>query len=357
LVKSGAFSRSSWAILLTNHSGKKVAVMDSKGFRSYLQKRKMAKDDIERAVGIVERFEAFLTRSGRPGSLTQALREDVNAFSAQLIEEKLNAYDNYVALARYGQFVNNNALYIAVVEYLDGHEALKNLHSKLAKEIGAARRDEIFKDVRLPPLGTPSTQKPRLTQTVVERLERAVGVESCRRILGSGLRTLPDEGYLQAKKKYEEAGTLDAYLEQKGKDFIRELEKIKREGGLYFTQEITDEVIAFVRSRPEIMQGVRKGNVVYEVKIPYMTKQYLAETDEKMRRYYYCHCPWVRESLRTGDADVPGVFCNCSAAFHKKPWEVIFGRSLEAEVVETVLDGGRWCKFAIYLPDDNRLRT
>jgi hypothetical protein len=326
--------------------------MDREGFRSYLQERKMAKDDIECAVGIVERFEAFLKRPGRSKSLKTATSKDVHAFSTILIEEQNNTYENYLALARYAKFVRNHPLYVAVLELLDGSEAFENLFQKLAREMGEKTRDMVFDGVEIPPLGTTNEQKPRLTQTVVERLERTVGVESCRRILGSGLRTLPDEGYLQAKKKYEEAGSLDAYLERKGKDFISELEKIKREGGLYFTQEITDEVIAFVRSRPEIMQGVRKGNVIYEAKIPYMTKEYLAETDARMKRYYYCHCPWVRESLRTGDATVPAVFCNCSAAFHKKPWEIIFGRSLEADVVETVLNGDHWCKFAIYLPGD-----
>jgi hypothetical protein len=122
-------------------------------------------------------------------------------------------------------------------------------------------------------------------------------------------------------------------------------------GSLYFTQPITDGVIDFVRAHPEINPGVLEGNVLYEAKIPYMTQAFLAETDEHMRRYYYCHCPWVRESLRQGDVSVSPTFCHCSAGFHKKPWEVIFGQPLKADLVETVLNGDPWCKFAIHLPE------
>ena len=326
--------------------------MDKERFREFLEERQLSEDKIEQGISIVARFKGFLNESDQPKTVEQTRAEDIHAFSQVLIKERLNTFDNFVALARYGQFANNNALYVAVIELLDGSEALENLYKKLADEIGEKKRDEIFYGIDLPPLGTPNTKKPRLTETVLVRMEHAVGPQTCKRILGSGLRTLPDEGYLKAKKKYLEAGSLDAYLERKGKQFIAELEKIRDEGGLFFTQPITDEVIDFVRSHPEIRQGVREGNALYEAKIPYMTVEYLAETDERMKRYTYCHCPWVREAIRAGDVNVPPVFCNCSAAFHKKPYEVIFGRPLEAEVLETVLKGDRWCKFAIHLPED-----
>lgn len=326
--------------------------MDEQGFREFLEGRQLPEDKIEQGISIVEQFETFLETSDRSTTPEQAREEDVHVFSELLIQERLNTFDNFVALARYGQFVNNNALYAAVIELLDGREALENLHKKLGDEIGEKSRDQIFDGVDLPPLGTPNTKKPRLTQTVLDRMERAADSKTCKKILGSGLRTLPDEGYLAAREKYLQAGSLDAYLERKGKDFITELERIRDKAGLFFTQPITDEVIDFVRSHPEIMQGVRKGNILYETKIPYMTVEHLAETDERMKRYTYCHCPWVRESLRTGEAQVSPAFCNCSAAFHKKPYEVIFDRPLQADVVETVLKGDPWCRFAIHLPED-----
>jgi hypothetical protein len=325
--------------------------MDKERFRTYLEESKLSEDVIAQTIPLAERFEGFLGASGQAGSTGFRTSDAVNAFSTVLIRKGLNTRENYVALARYGRFVDDNEIYIAIVELLDGSEALDNLYEKLGKSVGEQKRDEILAGIELPPLGTPSTQKPGVTQAVMKRLEGMVDPETCQRILSSGLRTLQDERYLQGSEKYQECKTFDEFLERKGQDFIGQLEEIKREGGLFFTQEITDEVIDFVQSRPEIRQGVREGNILYEAKIPYMTREYLAETDERMKRYYYCHCPWVRESLKAGDVSVSPTFCHCSAGFHKKAWEVIFDQPLEAEMVESVLQGDLWCKFAIHLPE------
>ena len=318
--------------------------MDYEGFRCFLQERQLPEEVVEQHILMAKRFASFAGE--------QPTSEDLRAFSQLLVEEKLNTYDNYLALARYGRFAGNDSVYVGVVELLDGSEALEGLYEKLGQALGEPKRDEIFAGIELPPLGTPSSKKPDLTQAVMERLEHTVDPETCQEILSGGLRHLEDEWYLGARTKYQEAGSIDAYLARKGDEFIAELEQLRDEGKLYFTQEITDEVIEFVQSHPEIRQGVREGHILYEAKIPYMTKEYLAATDERLKRYYYCHCPWVRESLRSGDVQVSPTFCNCSAGFHKKSWEVIFDRPLRAEVVETVLRGDPWCKFAIHLPEN-----
>jgi hypothetical protein len=233
---------------------------------------------------------------------------------------------------------------------LDGAEVLESLYEKVGQSVGDQERDEIFRGIDLPLLGTPSAQKPRVTQAVMERLENRVDPKTCQRILSSGLRRLDAAWFQEPRRKYLECGNLDEFLDRKGEDFVAQLEQIKRDGELYFTQEITDEVIDFVRSHPEIRQGVREGDILYEIKIPYMAREYLAETDERMKRYYYCHCPWVRESLRTGDVRVSPTFCHCSAGFTKKYWEVVLDQPLEAEIVESVLQGELWCKIAVHLP-------
>ena len=322
--------------------------MDKARFRAFLGEREVPEDKVEEAVALAERFEAFLRDAASRGLATP---EAVNAFSSVLIEEGLNTWDNYVTLARYGRFVHDDGIYVAVVELLDGSEALDTLHRKLAERLGEGKRDEVFAGTQLPPLGTPTAQRPSLTQAVMERLEALVAPGACQEILAGGLRHLEDAWYAGEREKYLDCESLDEYLDRKERDFLDQLETLEREGKLFFTQQITREVIDFVRSQPEIAHGVREGNILYEVKIPYMTTEYLAETDERMKRYYYCHCPWVRESLKAGDVRVSPTFCQCSAGFHKKSWEVILGQALEAEVVECVLQGDRWCKIAIHLPE------
>ena len=325
--------------------------MDTDGFRAYLKERDLSDEQLDVSVSIAEQFETFLLEDDRRTSPEPATTENVNAFSKRMIEDELNTWDHYVALVRYGRFIKNDAVYIAALELIDGAEALGNLHAKLGKEIGEAARDEIFKDVEIPPLGTPNVVKPRLTETVMTRLEASVDHETCVKVLGSGLRYLENDGYLGAKKKYEEAGGIDAYLKKKGADFIAELEKHRDEDTLYFNQPINDDVIDYVRENPEILTGVREGNVILEAKIPHQAIAYLAATDPQEKAYRYCHCPWAKESLKGGKSGISPTFCNCSAAFHKKPYEVIFGQELQADLLETVLAGDPWCKFAIHLPE------
>jgi hypothetical protein len=331
---------------------KETRVMDYEGFRAHLRGREVPEDEIERSISVVERFEAFLGEPERSRDLASATKADVDAFSAILVGEGANSWERYVAIARYGRFVDNDTVYVAVLEYIDGFEALGNLHARLKESLGEKERDRVFSGIDLPPLGTPNEHKHASMRTAVRRLEETVGHDRCARILGDGLRDLPDASFVEERRKYEQAGGIDAYLALKGDEFVAQLERIRDTGTLYFTQPITDEVIGFVNAHPEIRQGVRVGSVIYEAKIPYAAVEFLRETSPGRRAYYYCHCPWARESLRDGEEKVPATFCNCSAAFHKKPYEVIFGRRLEAEVIESVLAGDRWCKFAIHLPEE-----
>jgi hypothetical protein len=235
---------------------------------------------------------------------------------------------------------------------VDGGEVMENLYAKLAASAGDNKRDQIFHDVQLPTIGTPVAQRPAIMKTVIQRMEDLLDEQTFDSILSGSLHTLKDEWYQDGRQKYLECKSLDEYLDQRSIEYIAELEQIKNEGRLYFNQEITDEVIEFVRSQPEIARGVREGNILYAVKIPYMAKEYLIENDERMKRYYYCHCPWVRESIKTENERVSPRFCLCSAGFEKKPWEAIFDQPLQAEVVESVLNGDLRCKFAIHLPEN-----
>ena len=326
--------------------------MDRDGFTAYLKERNCTDEKVEEALAIAEGFEAFRAESGRPIEPAAAATQTTFAFSETMIERGTNTWDNYVALFRYGRFLGNDAVFIAAIELVDGAEALERLHAMLAEEHGEDVRDRIFEGIELPALGSPNTEKPAAMGTVIRRLEATLGDEACIGLLKDSLRHLEDQWYLDAKTKYEEAGGIDAYLDRKGREFIAELEKYRDEGTLYFSQPINDAVIDYVNAHPEIRSGVRDGTRILEAKIPHQAVKFLEATDPAEKGYHYCHCPWAKESLRDGAATtVPPIFCNCSAGFHKKPYEVIFGQPLRAEVLECVLAGDPWCKFAIYLPD------
>jgi hypothetical protein len=325
--------------------------MDRVGFRAYLESRQASEELIECSIALAARFESHI-RAVFDAGPERASADAARAFARGLMRTGENTFDSLLALARFGRFLNNQPVLVAFLEMVDGHEALGNLHHKIEEEAGARGRDEIFDGVDIPPLGVSNLERARRMRTVVERLEARWGKVRAGHLIGQGLRDLPDASYAGECDEFRSAGGIDEYLRRKGDRFIAELEGIRDAGGLYFSQPITNEVIAYVESHPEIRQGVRVSNVIYEAKIPYMAEEFLKEADAKKKAYLYCHCPWARESLKGSEATVPAGFCNCSGAYHRRPYEVIFGRTLQSEVLETVLAGDPWCRFAIHLPED-----
>ncbi|MFW9799793.1 MAG: hypothetical protein ACFFD9_05120, partial [Candidatus Thorarchaeota archaeon] len=270
--------------------------MDREGFRGFLKEKNLSADEIELSISIVERFEEFLGEQDPPNTLEYSGSNDAAEFTRLLIDEGINSYRNFVALARYGFFVENSDFYLAFLELIDGGNVIDVLREKLGKTVGEEKRDEVFRGIDMPPLGMPSTQKPTVTKAVMDRMESKIDPETCKRVLSDVAHGIPRNHYKEERERFLKVKNIDEYLEEKRRRAIAQLEKHRDEGTLFFNQEVTDEVVEFVKSRPDIMTGVREGDTIVHTKIPYMTKEYLVETDERMKRYYACHCAWARES-------------------------------------------------------------
>ena len=321
--------------------------MDKQGFRTMLEGRKVPAEKMESALELAERFEQFAEQTGGFSTATAW------AFSNILIAEGQNSEENFITLARYGLFIKNNAVFVAFLEVLDGGEAQENLYSRVAERYGEALRDEVFAGIGVAPFGLPTPEKPRTMQPVIARLEQALGAEACRsahrrqparsagRILRQRTRAVP-----VCRTRPQD---VDEYIARKKQGFVAQLAACQREGRLFFAQEITDEVLAFVRDEPEIGGGVRAGNVVYETKIPFLTKEYLAETDPTLKRYYYCHCPWACEAIRSGEKSRPSSAIAAPAST-RSPGKPRWAKRSEVDVLESVLAGADRCRFAIHLP-------
>ncbi len=320
--------------------------MDKVGFRELLKTRKLSDEKIEASILISQRFEEYLRAAGDTPDETAAWQ-----FSQMLIDEGQNTYDNLLALARYGMFIHNNDVYVAILELVDGAEAQPNLYKRVGELFGQAVRDEVFARIGVSALGVPPPQKPFDMFPVLDRLITKVGYETVEQLLSACLRDLPDEYFGDEREKYRGATDIDTYLREKHQSFVEELRKCQQEGKLFFSQEITDEVLKYVEDHPEFECGVRKGNIIYITKIPYNTKQYLTETDPTLKRFYACHCPWARQAIKNSNIQVNSIFCNCSGGFSKKPWEVIYGQTLRVDLLESALKGDFRCRFAVHLPE------
>ena len=329
----------------------KAEILDEEGFRNYCLERKLSEKTIQAHVRIVKEFETFLKTNCQNRIITDATSDNLNTFVRHLMEENRNTWDNLLSLVRYARFINNKEIIVPLLELLDGSDVLENLSNTIKQTVGKTKHKAVFDGIKLPPLGTPPKDRPKITKKFMENLEAELGASKCREILSSGPHAGPKEQYLPEQKKFLESKSIEDFLTRKHKEYVEELEKHMKEKTLYFTQEITKEVLDYVRKTPTCQVGVREGDIIYITKIPYMAKEYLREKNPKKKRYYACHCAWVREAIKS-DLKISPNFCYCSAGFEKRLWDVIFGQNVKADVVGSALKGDLVCKFAIHIPKE-----
>jgi hypothetical protein len=324
--------------------------MDEGGFRIFLEERKAKKEEIEASIKDLRRFDDFLKKKG--STVDRASSEEFYEYSAHLIGHEKNIYETYSSILRYALFTDNKDLYVATMEVFDGEEVMRNLSKRLTDEFGEEFRNEIFEGISLPPLGIRPQKKPAYTKKLISRLEKKLGTARCTEFLAQGLRDRYEEWRRPDRKKFLQSKNIDAFLENKRRGYIEELEQHCKNGTLYFTQRITKEVLEFIKNDPAIEVGIREGDTIITKKIPHMAKEYLEEEDEQKKRYYYCHCPWVKEALADSSRPISPAFCNCSAGYYKAYWEIVLDQPVNVEVLGSILNGDPVCTFAVHLPKD-----
>ncbi|MFW9991579.1 MAG: hypothetical protein ACFFD4_05935 [Candidatus Odinarchaeota archaeon] len=321
-------------------------------FKQRLIDKNNPSEVIDEAISLLTEFKTFLEKKKKNFAGTSA--DDFYEFSSLLIKENNNTPLAYEVFIVFGEFTGNKSLVKWGREVFDGHEVMNNLSKRLTEEFGEETRNEIFAETEVPPLGIGPEEKPAYTKTLITRLADKFDAETCERFLIKGLRDPYTEWRKPDREKYLQSENLDEFMKKKRETFIKALEKHRDENTLFFTQEINDQVVDYVRNNPDLVEGgVRKGNVIYETKIPHETIKFLNETDPRMKAYYYCHCPWVKEAIKDGTVtEIPRVFCNCSGGYYKTYWEIVLEQPVEAKVLNTVLQGDPYCRFALTLPKE-----
>ncbi len=317
-------------------------------FRKFLKGRKLSAARIEWSVEAVREFEKYLRR--RKLTLKSAGVDALRDYIALLIEEDKNSKDRLIAIARYCYFAKKYDLYIYFTMILGASDVLPAIGERLAKIAGRATQRRVFQDTEMPPLGSPQENYPRVTKMVLDRMEAELPARTCREVMTWNYHNIPIEAFKESKERFEKAASIDEYLKGEHERLVEELESCMREGRPWFEQEITREVVEFVRGNQEICTGMRRGDKVYKTKIPYAPEQFLKEKDPTMRKYYSCHCQLVRTALRDRKPRIPATFCYCSAGYEKIHFDAIFDEPVEVELLETPLKGDARCRFAIKIP-------
>jgi hypothetical protein len=318
------------------------------GFVKRLQQRGLSREQVDFCLGAVREFEQHLEAKGE--SLDSVSVDMLKRYVALLMADGKNSMDRLVAIARYCGFSKKKDLFIYLVSLVGAADVLPGIGERLATVAGEEVRRRVFKGIKMPPLGSPQEDYPPLTQKIVERMEAELPIETCREILTWNYHKVPVEDFKEMKERFEKAKSIDEFLADEHRRFVKELVGYMKEGRLWYEQEITPAVLEFIKNNQEVNVGVRHGDQIYMTKMPFAPKQYLTEKDPTMKRYYACHCQLARTAVRDGKPNISSTFCYCSAGYEKIRFDVIFGEPVEIALLESAVKGDPRCRFSITIP-------
>jgi len=179
------------------------------------------------------------------------------------------------------------------------------------------------------------------TRDAIRRLDSLVGMKDRKEVMTGCACHFPEQRLLPLRAKYQETRDVDTVHKVLRELFISDLKNVLK---------LDDELIRNILSRGWGVAGVKEGNTVIATKMPFELREHLKATDPKEKRYHYCHCPRIREAIRSSQPRISLTYCYCGAGFYKDIWEKILQQPVEVEVLETVLGGSDVCRIAIHLP-------
>ena len=221
---------------------------------------------------------------------------------------------------------------------------LAKFSSCLDEFVGEEIRKEVMKGFRALSSRSSGSDVIDWTKGAMERLDSLVDEEGRKKVMTGCACQYPKSDLQEIRKKYQATKNINLVhqmLQEQFESFLRD------------TLELNEELIEEVVSRGWGSAGIRRGDTIIATKIPksgYLV-EYMQETDPEKKRRYYCHCPRVREIIRTPKA-ISVTYCYCGAGFYKGIWEEILQKPVEVEVLESVLKGDEVCKIAVYLLSD-----
>ncbi|MGB7537936.1 MAG: hypothetical protein WBM17_05320 [Anaerolineales bacterium] len=301
--------------------------------------------DVAQRLALIREFERFLGSEARQ-EVDAAGKGEAEKFARKLILENRNTLENFSALGDYAAWAGLRKLHVAWIELMDCHNALAVLAAEIERSHGQDIREKIFTDP-LPPPGADEKERGAYTRMITERMAGSLTAGQARRAWFTVQHGIPAEDWrridAQDREKFLRSGDIDEFLSIKRRERDEMLTRLRDEDKLWYTVKISDEVLEFVKSDPEMEGGRREGDSIYITKIPYNAVRYLQETDPRLKRYYACHCPLVRQALLDGRPVSPDV-CHCSLG-HASHYLAGIGRTFRGEVLESAVRGDLRCRF------------
>jgi len=220
---------------------------------------------------------------------------------------------------------------------------LAKLSSCLDEAVGDEARKRVMEDSDGLPSGSNQQEIIDWTRKAVGRLEALTGEVKAGEVLTRCACQYPRQRLDMIREKYAQTHDLNLVHCMLQEQFLSTTKDFLK---------LTDDHLKDIVRRGWGVAGVRKGNMIMATKMPFEFHEFWEALTPVEKRYRYCHCHRVRESIREGSEPIPVTYCYCGAGFYKGIWEYILQRPVRVEVLESVLNGDDVCRIAVHLPED-----
>lgn len=211
---------------------------------------------------------------------------------------------------------------------------------------GANIRQQIMDGSQILSDDTPRADIIAWTQSAMQRIESIMDEDQQKQIMTDCACQYPKENLQEMRQTYADTGDIR---------LVHQMLLDQFKSFLQHSLKLSDEMIADILSRGWGAAGILQEDRIIATKIPKSgnLRQYMEETDPIKNRALYCHCPRIRDILKS-DEKLSATYCYCGAGFYKGMWEEILQQPLEVELLQSVLKGDHVCQVAIHLPADLR---
>ena len=178
------------------------------------------------------------------------------------------------------------------------------------------------------------------TEKLMETLQEKLSQEEIIKVMTGCACLAPKDNLIILQEEYTKSKDIELVhkmLQNIFEKFIRQYKKLD------------DEQMEFLLENGWGMAGKLQGNAIYATKIPKEFHKYFQTDDPQKKKYYYCHCPRIRDLFLKEEKPFDVNYCYCGAGFYKDIWEFILQKKVRVVIKKSLLKGDDVCKIAIYL--------
>ncbi|BCR35747.1 hypothetical protein [Mariniplasma anaerobium] len=175
------------------------------------------------------------------------------------------------------------------------------------------------------------------SKTLISTLKKETVDEQIQKLFIDNACHIPHHKLDEAKKVYSDTQSLSKTREALELSFLKDI---------IIDKNLSKKQAKMIIENGWGLAGIQQDDTIIATKIPSKFHQYMNETDPLKKKYFYCHCPRVRENLLNG-ADLDSIYCNCGGGFYVDIWTYITGKDVSIKTSKSLFDGDDVCQFVI----------